>query len=158
MTLFHLRSICSCGNLVHVPSCPLFGKCPFCGKCQTTCRLLKTCRKLFHPKRCSEDHQKLVKTYRELCNIIDDFGKRIFAFHCLKKLSEQFLERLAKLNTEYNFTKRQLPVDVNQLKTLETILAKIRRVFIDVKASRTDQPAQPAQPAQQAQPDQPTGN
>jgi len=137
---------CVCGNLRHDSNCPLSGTCPFCGLYTTTCMVLGRCEPLFHPVRCNIDDQRRKKHMEHIIAQCDRFGGLIHGFHRGSPLPLYFLSRVAALNARYTAVKSRSSSSVSNLKEMEYVLAKLRRLYIEVKAFRTAQPAMPVLP------------
>lgn len=156
-TVVHPYRVCTCGNLRHDTDCPLFGTCPFCGLNTTTCIALGRCAPLFHPVRHQADNTRRQKRLEDLIRQCDRFGGILHTLHCQQRFPPQLLRKMANLNATYTAVKSRASsaVSVSSLNEMETCLAKLRRLYIEVKASRAAQPAQPSQPFQLSQPSQP---
>jgi hypothetical protein len=147
-TVVHPLVTCVCGNTVHDPDCPISGRCPQCGLTITTCRLLNECKwKLYaHPKRISADQERTSYRITEYFSKCDFYGNSLARFDLQNLLPRHVMKRIAELNSQYWEIKRWIPYDVGQLKQIELVLAKLRRLYIEVRASRPALPAQSALP------------
>ena len=137
---------CVCGNLRHDSNCPLYGTCPFCGLFTPTCIVLGRCAPLFHPVRVNSDNKRRDEHMKSIIAQCDRFGCLIHGFHRGSPLPPYFLSRVAALNARYIAVKSRSSSSVSNLKEMEYVLAKLRRLYIEVKAFRTAQPAMPVLP------------
>jgi len=154
----HPINACQCGKMIHDPGCPLSGTCPLCGFTQNTCRLLNQCQwsSLAHPTRVKCDNELLVERMQKFFSGCDAYGNSLRVYHIQIHLPHHLLKRIADLNAQYWEIKKWIPYNVGQLKQIEDVLAKLRRLYIEVKASRTAKPTRPSQTAHPAQPTRPS--
>jgi hypothetical protein len=141
MTLFFASCDCA-GKLKipsssgkHLPGCPMDSNCSFCGQKQFFCNMMKRC---FGIKKTGKfDEEKLEKRIDKMVLFNDEYNGFYTKLKVL--INQGYLDKknkdvITSLNQEHNLLCDKLSFTADDIVRAETILFRIKRIYIVQKA------------------------